>query len=142
MTGSAMSTETDGSTVNCVLNLFFELDPEPQRLPGTLVYEGTHGGDIQRTVLDAQGNGISLWPDVYGDVIVRSISPDQIQIAIPVNAGTESRFWRELSDFRGHFVSATTASGTWNCAPFDIDEGGYVDKKYTAQGTWTIQPTP
>ncbi len=140
--GTASSTEADGSTVSCTLELGFELGARPRRAPGVVEYDGVHGGAIQRTVLDAAGDGISLWPHVHGEVIVRSIAPDRIEIEIPGNAGTGSRFWEQLSRLQGAFGPGETAEGGWSCAPFDVDSGGYVDRKYTARGSWTLAPVP
>ena len=142
LTGSASSTESNGASIDCILDLRFELQGNPRQAPGVLEYDGIHGGSVRRTVLDAQGNGISLWPDVHGVVVVRSIAPNLVQIEIPANAQAESRFWRELWQLQGTFDSGGTAIGRWNCAPFDIDSGGYVDTMYTASGTWTLIPEP
>lgn len=140
MTGSASSVEDDGTSVSCILELYFELEESPSRSEGVLEYAAVLGGYLNRTVLDAEGNGISLGPDVYGSAIVRSIAPNTVEIEVPVNAGTGSRFWEELSLFEGTIASDGTASGLWNCAPFDIGEGGYADTLYTASGPWTIVP--
>jgi hypothetical protein len=104
------------------------------------VFDGTHGGSLRRRILDSAGNGISLEPDVFGVVMARSIAPDRLELVIPANAGAEGRFWRELARFVGTFSAPNTAPGEWNCAPFDIDSGGYVDTMYTARGTWVIAP--
>ncbi len=140
--GSANSTASDGSTVSCLLELFFELSSvRPRESPGVYEYQAVHGGAIQRTVLDAAGDGISLWPHVHGDAVVRSIYPDRVEISIPGNAGTGSRFWTELSRMEGAFDSDVTATGGWTCAPFDIDEGGWVDNTHSASGGWELAPT-
>jgi hypothetical protein len=142
MVGSATSTEPDGTSVSCELDLVFELDAHPSETPVSLEYRGRHGGAIRRTVLDASGNGISLWPDVLGDVVARSLAPNQIQLTFPANMNTSSRFWRELSLLQGTFDAGDTATGSWICAPFDIDSGGWIDTQYTARGTWTLRPIP
>jgi hypothetical protein len=67
--GSADSVEPDGTTVSCLLDLHFELTETPRVTPEGLEYEGIHGGEIRRTVLDARGDGISLWPDVHGPAV-------------------------------------------------------------------------
>lgn len=139
VTGTAASTEADGTTVSCQLDLQFELGPG-REVAGGLEYEGIYGGDIQRTVLDATGNGISLWPDVFGEVVARSMLPNRVELTFPVNVDSESRFYRELARLEGIFVSNSSATGSWSCAPFDIDSGGWVDTRYTAQGTWTLTP--
>jgi len=128
MTGFASSIEADSTCISCALDFFVQLSPTPRRSPGVLEYDGVHGGHVIRTVLDSVGNGISLIPDVYGEVVARSLPADQIQILIPIpiNLTTESRFYRELASFEGTLGSDGTATGTWKCAPFDISEG-YVD---------------
>ncbi|HVR97398.1 MAG TPA: hypothetical protein VMW27_12335 [Thermoanaerobaculia bacterium] len=138
--GSATSAESDGATVSCTLDLIFELNDSPREAPGLLEYRGTYGGGMARTVLDAAGNGISLWPDVHGRVIARSLAPDQVQITFPDNVSSTSRFWRELAQLQGTLGTGDTATGSWSCAPFDFDSGGWVDDRYTARGTWTLTP--
>jgi len=138
MIGTANSTESDGSTVSCVLEFYFELPTEPRMVPEGLEYDGTHGGSVQRTVLDRHGNGISLWPAVAGEAVVRSLPPDRVEIIIPANIGVESRFWSELAQFEGRFDGRGQVVGEWNCAPFDLDEGGYVDTRFTARGSWAV----
>jgi hypothetical protein len=144
MSGTASSLEADGTSVSCELSLHLQLNPGPRGLPSGIEYTGTQGGWMQRTVLDAAGDGISLWPDVYGDAIVRSIAPDRVEVRTPGNEAVESRFWREFAKLEGVFDSADTATGTWNCAPFDTgpETGGYEDTLYTAPGTWTLGPEP
>jgi hypothetical protein len=159
MTGSAASKEVDGTCVTCVLDFFIHLEAGPRGSPGVLEYQGVHGGHLVRTIVDATGAGLSLQPEVYGSVVVRAIAfetprsrrgpwnrirsrPRDVQILIPINATTTSRFYRELSDFRGTFDSGGTATGTWNCAPFDINSGGYVDTAHVAVGTWSLTPDP
>ena len=93
-------------------------------------------------MLDANGNGIGLWPHVHGPARARSITPDRVELEIPANAGSESRFWRELASLSGTIHADGTGSGTWTCAPFDIEDGGYVDTRYSATGTWTLEPLP
>ena len=142
VTGSASSTEADGTMVSCLMDLFFELGTGPRSSPGVLEYDGVHGGGLERKVVDAAGNGIALAPDVHGEVVVRSIAPNRVEIVIPANAGAEGRFWRELSLLAGVFGEGDTAAGSWQCAPFDIDSGGYVDTQYTAPGSWTLIAMP
>lgn len=142
MSGTAASKEADSTCVTCLLDLAIELGSTPRRVGAVLEYDGVHSGHMNRTILDRDGNGISLWPDVYGSVVVRSIPPDRIQILIPVNATAEGRFYRELSMVEGEFGSDDIVTGTWNCAPFDIHSGGYVDTTYIAPGTWTLVPIP
>lgn len=142
LVGSATSTEPNGSSVSCQLDLIFELDAHLSEAPGTLEYEGRFGGSMGRTVLEATGDGISLWPDVAGRVVARSLAPNRIQLTFPANVNSPSRFWRELSLLQGTFGGSDTATGSWICAPFDINSGGWVDTQYTARGTWTLTPLP
>jgi len=141
ITGTASSSEAGGVTVTCALDLVFQLEAPPRAIPGGLEYDGTHGGRLRRTILNADGSGLSLEPDVFGRVVARSVSPNRVQIVIPVNVSAEGRFWRELSQFDGTFDSTNnTASGTWKCAPFDIDSGGRADTMYVAPGAWRLFP--
>ena len=142
MEGSAAVTAADGTSVSCLLDLVFELAPHGQRFPSVIRYEGTHGGSIQRTLFYASGHGISLWPDVAGEVVGESVAPNQVRLAIPLNATSESRFYRALSEFRGSIGVDGVVTGSWDCAPFDITSGGYTDTQYTAHGTWTLVPIP
>ena len=139
--GTASSMEADGTSISCDFALNFELTGSPREAPGVLEYDGVLGGELRRTILDATGRGISLQPDVYGAVVVRSLAPNRVQITIPLNAEAKERFWREISHFEGIFDSPNTvATGTWSCAPFDISSGGYTDTKYTARGSWSLVP--
>lgn len=124
------------------MDLFFELAADPRSSPGVLEYDGVHGGGLERTVVDAAGNGISPAPDVHGEVVARSIAPNRFEIVIPANADAEGRFWRELSLLAGVFANGDSASGGWRCAPSDIDSGDYVDTQYTAPGSWTLVAMP
>ncbi|MFL6237300.1 MAG: hypothetical protein ACJ76N_29510 [Thermoanaerobaculia bacterium] len=141
--GAASAVEPDGTSISCDFELVFELKGNPRESPGVLEYDGAGGGGLRRTILDATGRGISLQPDAYGAVVVRSLAPDRIEITTPLNADAKERFWRELSRFEGTFDSPrNVATGTWSCAPFDINSGGYTDTKYTVRGSWSLVPVP
>ena len=142
MVGSATLKEPDGTCVTCEMAFSIELHPGPRSSPGVLEYDGVHGGHLTRTILDASGAGISLHPDVHAPMLVRSIAPGAVQILIPINATADGRFYRALSDLRGTVGADGNATGTWNCAPFDIYSGGYVDTSHIAAGTWTLTPIP
>ena len=60
----------------------------------------------------------------------------------PANFDAEGRFWRELARLEGTFDASGRATGGWTCAPLDIDQGGYVDTRYTAFGSWELIPAP
>jgi hypothetical protein len=138
--GAATAVEADGTTVSCDFALVFELTGDPRESPGVLEYEGVFGGGLRRTLFDATGRGISLEPDAHGAVVVRSLASGRVEITIPGNADVKERFWRELSRLEGAFDSGDVATGTWRCAPFDINSGGYVDTKYTVRGSWSLVP--
>lgn len=144
MSGTASSLEADDLSVSCGFGFFLRLDPGPRGIPGGLEYRGTHGGWMGRAVLPAEGTGFSALMDVHGDVIVRSIAPDRVEVLLPGAVGTGSRFWDEFARLEGVLGSGDTATGTWNCAPFDTgpETGGYEDTLYTAPGTWTLGPEP
>jgi hypothetical protein len=137
--GTAESVEADGSTVSCELDLYIDLEGPPHDRGDALEYHGFMGGSVQRTVLDVHGDGISLWPDVFGEVIVRSFVTGEMDIVTPINATAEGRFWRQLYRLEGRLSGPGTAAGDWRCAPFDLTEG-WVDTRYTADGTWTLHP--
>jgi len=139
--GTASAVEADGTSISCNFELIFELTGNPRESPGVLEYDGAGGGGLTRTIFDATGRGISLQPDAYAAVVVRSLAPNRIEITTPISVNSESRFWRELSHLEGTFDSPQdVATGSWNCAPFDISSGGYMDTKYTARGSWTLLP--
>jgi hypothetical protein len=141
--GAATAVEADGTSISCDFELVFELKGNPRESPGVLEYDGAGGGGLRRTIFDATGHGISLQPDAYAEAVVRSLAPDRIEITTPISVNSESRFWRELSHLVGTFDSPRNiATGTWNCAPFDINSGGYTDTKYTVRGSWSLTPVP
>ncbi len=130
---------TDGAlSIDCICDLQIELEGEPTQSEGVVEYRGVHGGHFRRTVLDSQGDGISLSPDVHGEIIIRVYEADSISLTIPINLGSESSFYRETAQFKGTSSENSLGSGQWNCAPFDLTEG-WIDTVGTVQGTWRIQ---
>jgi hypothetical protein len=132
-----------GRTAECQLNLVVELAHERRRDDQVVEYSGTHGGDVSRTVLESDGSGLSLWADVYNpETVARLTLPDSLELVLFDTVGVQSRFWREIAFLAGARRGGDPGSGTWSCAPFDINEGGYVDTSLTVQGRWQIEPVP
>ena len=142
MTGAAEGSDASGRTASCLLELIFELSDEADRTPESVIYTGKMGGAIQRTVLDSEGSGISLWPHLHAEAITRLFAPDSVAFFTPVMAGVDSRFYDEISYLAGVIDEQGYGSGTWTCAPFDITEGGWVDTTLVAPGTWQSEPLP
>lgn len=129
--------QLDTLTIDCECFLIVELDEKPGS--GFGEFTGTHGGSFRRTVLNPDGSGISLEPDVFGDVILRLYKPDSLEVIFPANEGSESSFWRNVARFPGRRGSGEHGAGEWTCAPFDIWEGGWVDTVGIAVGSWRIE---
>jgi hypothetical protein len=130
-----------GIDVACSLDFIFELDPESLRTDTLVEYPGTHGGSAVRTVLDANGDGFSFHADVFGEVLARlTFEGSVLEIEIPINGTAAESFWQELAYFPGTLEADGTGSGTWTCAPLEIDQNGYLDVSGTVDGTWTIEP--
>lgn len=140
MTGSAMAAEEDGRTATCTMDLLFELDRMTERTRSHVTYSGTHGGYLTRTVLNQDGDGLSFGIDVHGDVEIELTFPHTFVVAIPINDTPESRFYQRLSRIEGEIDGLGTGGGAWECAPLDIDQGGYVDTEITADGEWEVAP--
>ena len=66
------------------------------------------------------------------------MAPDSLELEFPGSQGADSRFWANLAFFAGTLKQKATGAGSWLCAPFDVDEGGYVDTSGFAQGTWRV----
>jgi hypothetical protein len=140
MKGQAYHVDTEGRTCDCRFEFIIELKSETRRTDRFVEYEGNFGGGVKRMVLDPDGNGICLWPDLYAGLIARFIFPDWLELKIPLNTNTESRFYRALSFFSCRIDELGNGSGRWTCAPFDIDQGGYTDTLLVAHGEWSIRP--
>jgi hypothetical protein len=136
LVGGASSVEADGTTVECLFDLVFDLSLPPINTPDFLEYHGTHGGEMWRTVLDASGDGIALGPHVFGEVVVRSYRSRVLEIIIPVNQDDETPFYREFARLEGYVELDQSATGTWSCAPLNTRG----DTQYTAAGTWELIP--
>jgi hypothetical protein len=75
-------------------------------------------------------------------VLARRFAPDSFELELPENRESESRFWRGISYFPGTLAPTARWDGLWECGPFDINEGGYVDTSGIAVGTWHVEPLP
>jgi hypothetical protein len=105
---------------------------------GSQVFEANLGGDISRTVLDDSGNGFSFAPFLFGEAVVTVEKDNMVAISWPANIGTGIRFYDEIALFEGVLNEDGSVSGSWNCAPLDLDQGGYVDLKGTVAGNWGL----
>jgi hypothetical protein len=140
LTGTASGTDAQGLTATCSLDLVFELTSEVSRTSQRVDYEGVHGGGVERAVLARDGSGFSFTADVYGEVEANLILTGRVELVIPVNRTAEGRFWQNLARFAGTVGPSGRGEGSWTCAPFDIDTGGYVDNSLVVEGTWSMEP--
>jgi len=140
MTGEARLDLPDGGVAECTLDLVWELTEEVSRDGAKVVYKGTHGGGMYRSVRAADDSGTTFWLNVFGDVDARLVLPDRIELDIPINVGTGSRFYDNFSALRGTLAADGTGSGQWLCAPLDTEQDGHPDREHTAPGTWRITP--
>jgi len=141
LVGTAAGPRPDGGSISCGLDLHIELSGEIQRTSDLVDYAGVHGGDVRRTTVDSTGAGFGFWADVYWPAtVVRLILPDSLELLLGDTTVTDSRFWREIAWLPGHRGPGDPGSGAWTCAPFDINEGGYVDTFGIVAGTWQLEP--
>ncbi len=140
MKGHAYHVDSEGRSCECTFEFIIELKSETKRTDTFVEYEGTLGGGISRFVLEPDGSGIGLMPDIYGELIARFIFPDWLELETPMDEDDESRFYRALSFFSCRIDEHGNGSGEWTCAPFDISQGGYTDTLLVAHGEWTIRP--
>ena len=137
-TGQAEGVD-DGVTIECLCDLNLEL-PEFEVNGETQVFTGSLGGDIVRAVTNDDGAGFSFAPFLYGEVTLTVKPNDSVYLEWPGNLDTGIPFYDEIALFRGVVdTDEGTVSGTWNCAPLNIEEGGYVDLHGTAEGTWGLE---
>lgn len=131
--------EEDGVTIDCLCDLNLEL-PEFEATDETQVFTGSLGGEIIRAVTNEDGSGFSFAPFLFGEIELTLKPNDSIYLAWPGNEGTGIPFYDEISLFKGKFNrDDETVTGTWKCAPLDIEEGGYIDTHGTAEGTWSLE---
>ena len=141
--GAAAGPRPDGGSISCALDLRIELDGEIARTDQWIDYGGVMGGDVRRTTLDSTGAGFGFWADVYWpSAVARLVLPDSIELLLGDSSVTDSRFWRDVAWMAGARRPGDSGSGTWTCAPFDIDQGGYVDTFGIAPGSWHFDAGP
>ena len=137
------STKSDGINLTCKLDFLFELKNETLRTESRVVYKGTSGGPALRSLLDDEGAGFVFNADTFGEVEVDlNTLTGEAAILIPINDTSPNRFWKEQARFDAVFDANGNATGSWVCAPLDIDQGGYKDTTITANGTFQIAPFP
>jgi len=129
--------EDQDLSIDCWYSIVVDLG-HPAELELGKEYAGSFSGEARRTVLAQDGSGISLMPLVAGEIIVQVLSQDSIELYIPINEGSGSRFWENLALFKGRRSGDGLWEGQWNCAPFDLNEGGWVDTVGIAVGNWKI----
>jgi hypothetical protein len=142
LVGQASSTSAGGPNIDCHLDLFIELTEERRRDSDLVEYAGKLGGEAGRAVLAPDGSGLAFFADLIGSVLARRFAPDSFELELPENRESESRFWRGISYFAGTLAPTARWGGLWQCAPFDITDGGYVDTSGIAVGTWHVEPVP
>ncbi len=137
-TGSAEG-NVEGLQVDCECDLNLEIPDVEFQENGTQIYHGNMGGDILRTIVDVNGEGIGLRPFLFGEIELLLKTNDSVYLKWPGNEDTGIRFYDEISLFRGMINQDGTITGRWKCAPFDTDQGGYVDSIGIVSGTWVIR---
>jgi hypothetical protein len=137
-TGGAEGVD-EGVIIECLCDLALELPGFELEVDGTQQFTGTLGGEIIRAVADDSGAGFSFAPFLFGEVTVTVKANDSLYLSWPGNLDTGIPFYDEISLFKGVVNTDGTVSGTWKCAPLNLDEGGYVDVKGVAEGTWGLE---
>ncbi len=140
LTGEASGSNEDGETATCTMDLSFQLDEEVSRSATTVVYRGRAGGEVIRTVVDRDGNGIQLLPFLFWEMETTLSRPDRFEIlSLTPITPEDGRFYQELALISGTVDLDSTGTGSWTCAPFDISSGGYVDTALSVPGTFAFQ---
>jgi hypothetical protein len=142
LTGHASGTSSGGLNIDCYVDLGIELTEELRRDAELVEYAGRLGGEAGRSVLAWDGSGLGFFADLAGQAVARRFAPDSFELELPRSRESESRFWRGIGFFAGTLAPRAPWAGLWQCAPFDITEGGYVDTSGIAVGTWRIEPHP
>lgn len=138
--GEAAGGDTAGRTAACEFHLIMELESDTRPAARAVEFPGVMGGEVSRTVLEADGSGFGFFADVYWpDAVARYGTGDLVDFILGDTAAIEGgRFWHEIARLRGT-RDGEQASGTWTCAPFDIWENGYVDTLLVVPGTWRTE---
>ncbi len=138
--GEAAGGDAAGRTAACELHLIMEMGSDARPAAGAIEYTGTMGGEVSRTVLEADSSGFGFFADVYWpSAVARFSTRDLVDFVLGDTAAAEGRFWKNIALLRG-VRDGSQVSGTWTCAPFDIWQNGYVDTLLVVQGTWRTEP--
>jgi hypothetical protein len=121
--------------IDCSCDLIFELEEPVRNEKGVSIYSGFHGGHLSRKAVDSTGAGIALIPDVFAAVQIMQYPDGEINIYIPINENSDTRFWESLTNLPGH-INNDEVTGSWICAPFDVR----TDTIGIVSGTWKITP--
>jgi hypothetical protein len=140
MSGEASATDPGGLAATCTFALRIDLLRETSRTRNLVTYTGTKGGEVRRQVWDATGAGFEFVAHTFADIEVQLMPSGRLDLRVPVNETTDSRFYQALAHFEGPITKDGVATGSWTCAPLDLEQGGYKDTSVTATGTWTIEP--
>jgi len=130
----------DGFTVECLVDYFLEVELDGSS-GGERRYTGTMGGEINRTVLDASGAGVSFFGDGFTPVEIviagstlAIVSTYEQPSRLPKEE--DSRFWSEITLFRGQIDAEGNVTGSWRCFPLDTRG----DDSLIATGQWRLEP--
>ena len=141
MEAVASFTDPSGTTVDCSLDFVFELRSETFRDSSRVIYAGVHGGETFRRILDEDGAGFAFFADAFGEIEAHlDTSTGATTLLAPVNETATNQFWRELARFHASMDQNGNGTGSWTCAPLEIDQNGYVDNTFTIEGTFQIHP--
>ena len=137
LTATATATGSDGTKVDCSLDLIFDLIPidKPNE------YEGVYRGVVKRAIETTDGKGFSYSVAVNASAEARLFRPDIARIHVPTNGiSSNSRFLKELDEFVATMDEQGRGAGTWICAPLDTDINTYKDNAISINGQFTVQP--
>jgi hypothetical protein len=136
--GEATGGDAEGRTASCFIELMAEVDQETHRGQDQVEYVITYGGGVGRSVQEPGGSGVSALADVVGPGGARLVGGDSVVLVLGDTTQTQSPFWRGIAVLAGSAHGGAVA-GDWQCAPFDIESGDYVDTSLTVPGTWRIE---
>lgn len=141
LVAEARSTEPDGRSVECSLDLHYRLTSEARDVGDFVEYQAEMGGEAQRTALNPDGSGVAFFADVGalpGEVVVRVVARDSVELHIEKSKTVKEPFWREFGLFAGRLDGEGRGSGRWTCSPLTVRG----DTVLTAVGRWELAPEP
>lgn len=128
-------------TAECHLDIGIAIRERVGRQGDAVVYQAEWGGSVQRTVTNENGDGFGFWLHLHWpDATVRTIGRDRVGDHHLSGDGRGRPVYHALEVMQGHVTGPGRPTGTWECAPLDIWEGGYIDTVTVAAGTWSMQP--